>query len=379
MKTKTPAEDSPIVYQCALPVSRKTTRMVADLRGHLKKIRSPWRKLPPGRIAVVVLAFLRHDHRLADLAGGNDVSASTIRRWVLEVIALLAQRAPRLDRALKKITAAGGDVVLLDGTLVRTRRRTGKDNRKNYSGKHKSHGLLFLAVTDDHGNLVWISAARPGKSGEITTARHNNICARLRDAGLGALADRAFIGLDDGDGDDPVIITGFKAARNKPLTTAQKQVNQLISAERAANEHGFADLKNWRISPSSAWTPPTALSSCAPCRSSSTTRSPAEHPPPVTARDRQIDIASEPDYPDTPAGTPPGQQKHATAALPDRIIRPDRSHQRPTYPATPEPKTPPPPRPTTRRDRHHPRQTIKTADNPPRPARAPPTPPIPGP
>ncbi|MFF3460645.1 transposase family protein [Streptomyces sp. NPDC002730] len=60
--------------------------------------------------------------------------------------------------------------MLLDGTLVRTRRRTGDENRPNYSGKHKVHGLLFLALTDEHGNLVWISAAKPGRSSEITTA-----------------------------------------------------------------------------------------------------------------------------------------------------------------------------------------------------------------
>ncbi len=68
----------------------------------------------------------------------------------------------------------------------------------------------------------------------------------MRDAGRGALADLGFIGLDT-DADDPVVITGRKAARNKPLTPADKQVNQLISAERAPVEHGFADLKSWRI------------------------------------------------------------------------------------------------------------------------------------
>ncbi|MFI9045546.1 hypothetical protein [Streptomyces sp. NPDC053427] len=43
---------------------------------------------------------------------------------------------------------------------------------------------------------------------------------------------------------DPVIITGRKATRGHPLSTAQKEANKLISRERAANEHGFADL--WR-------------------------------------------------------------------------------------------------------------------------------------
>lgn len=236
------------VYQCRLPLSTTTITFVAGtLRAHLNKIGSRWRKLPPGRIAVIVLAVLRHDQRLADLAGGNNVSPSTVRRWVLEVIGLLAARAPRLERALNKVSAAGGDVVLLDGTLVRTRRRTGPDDRKNYSGKHKVHGLLFLALTDERGNLLWISAARPGRSSEITTARHNKICARLREAGLGALADLGFVGLDDQGDDAPVVITGRRATRTRKLTAAEKQANALLNRERAVAEHGFADLKNWRI------------------------------------------------------------------------------------------------------------------------------------
>ena len=101
---------------------------------------------------------------------------------------------------------------------MRTRRRTGKANRKHYSGKHKAHGLLFLAVTDDRGNLLWISAAKPGRASDITAARHNHITAKLRDAGLDAIGNQGFIGLDDDpdDPDDPVIITGRKAARKRP-------------------------------------------------------------------------------------------------------------------------------------------------------------------
>jgi hypothetical protein len=41
--------------------------------------------------------------------------------------------------------------------------------------RDKAHGLLFLALTDEKGNLIWISAAKPGRSSEITTARHNKI------------------------------------------------------------------------------------------------------------------------------------------------------------------------------------------------------------
>ena len=242
-----PAEGTPLVYQCALPLSRQTLAFVADqLRAHLKKIGSRWRKLPPGRIALIVLATLRHDHRLADMAGGNGVSASTISRWTWEIIGLLAARAPRLDRALAAIKKEGGEAVLLDGTLIPTRRRTGTANRKNYNGKHKKHGLLFLALTDQAGNLIWISSARRGAASEIRAARHDHITGHLRTTGLGALADLGFTGLDPGP-EDPVIITGYKATATRKLTPAQRHANQALSAARAPVEHGFSDLKNWRI------------------------------------------------------------------------------------------------------------------------------------
>ncbi|WP_406378495.1 transposase family protein [Streptomyces sp. NBC_01618] len=249
MKTHQPAEGSrKAVYQVRLPLSKRTIDLVADLiRKWRKELGTRWRKVTPGTQAIVVLAVLRHDQRLLDMAGGNNVSASTVRRWVLEAIDLLSARAPRLDRALKKIARKGGVVVLLDGTLVRTRRRTGAENRKNYSGKHKAHGLLFLALTDEKGNLIWISAAKPGRCSEITTARHNKLTTHLRQAGLGALADLGFIGLDDEPDDNPVIITGRKATRNHKLTDAEKEANRLLSRERAAVEHGFANLKSWRF------------------------------------------------------------------------------------------------------------------------------------
>ncbi|MFE3938757.1 hypothetical protein ACFXPJ_34630 [Streptomyces goshikiensis] len=104
-KTKKRAEDTcPLVYQCRLPLSTRAVDYLADLlRRHLKAICSRWRVLPPGKIAVIVLAVLRHDQRLADMAGGNQVSESTVRRWRDELIGLLAVQAPRRVRAPNNI------------------------------------------------------------------------------------------------------------------------------------------------------------------------------------------------------------------------------------------------------------------------------------
>jgi hypothetical protein len=159
------------------------------------------------KTAVIVLAALRHDQRLADLAGGKAISCTTVSRWVKEVIRLLSAKAQRLERVLKKIARKGGSVVLLDGTLIRTQRRAGAEMRRRYSGKHKCHGLLFIALTDTKGRLLWTAATKPGRASEITASRHNNLVERLQEAGLGAIADLGFVGLDK-DPENPAIITG---------------------------------------------------------------------------------------------------------------------------------------------------------------------------
>ncbi|MER6694686.1 transposase family protein [Streptomyces minutiscleroticus] len=264
-KTKERAEGTcPLVYECRLPLSTRTvTHLAGLLRCHLEAIRSRWRVLPPGRIAVIVLTVLRHDQRLADMAGGNNVSESTIRRWRDELIALLAARAPRLDRALKKVAKQGGEVVLIDGTLIPTQRRTGNADRRNYSGKHHHHGLHFLTLTDERGRLIWISAARPGRSHDITAARHDHILAHLRAAGLGAPADLGFHGLDN-DVRAPAIVTASTPAaptssheaRRKPTASSLSDGHRSSTASPTSRTGG--------PSPSSALTPPTRPASYAP-------------------------------------------------------------------------------------------------------------------
>ncbi|WP_411146633.1 transposase family protein [Streptomyces sp. x-80] len=197
----TPAGDHiELVCQCRLPLSTQTlTFLTGLLSTHLRKIHSRWRKLPAGRIAVIVLAALRHDQRLADLAGGNSVSRTTVDRWLKEMIGLLAAGAPRLERELAKIAREGGSVVLLDGSLMPTRRQTGLPMKRRWSAKHKRHGLLVIALTDIKGRLLWTSTARPARGSEITACRHDDLVGRLRAAGLKAIADLGFVGLDDED------------------------------------------------------------------------------------------------------------------------------------------------------------------------------------
>jgi len=68
---------------------------------HRKAIGSLWRKLDPGRQALLVLAYLRKGETFADLAAGFEVGTTTGWRYVTEVVDLLAARAPKLRQAAR--------------------------------------------------------------------------------------------------------------------------------------------------------------------------------------------------------------------------------------------------------------------------------------
>ncbi|HZM80501.1 MAG TPA: transposase family protein [Candidatus Limnocylindrales bacterium] len=236
------------VYQSRLPLSTATLEAIrAEIVGYRREVKSRWSKRSAGQLTDLIAAVLFHDQRPADVAAPAGISASTVRRWLHRVLDRLARRASRLGRVLRRAVRDGHEVVLFDCTLVRTTRRGGKANRPNYNGKHRCHGLLFLAVTDLCGNLLWIGQARLGRTSDLTCARQAGLVAKLREHGLAAVGDLAFTALDDDPDHHPVIVTGYKATRWQKLTPASKQANQIVAGLRAPGEHGFALLKCWRV------------------------------------------------------------------------------------------------------------------------------------
>ncbi|GHE32159.1 hypothetical protein GCM10017771_48800 [Streptomyces capitiformicae] len=86
----------------------------------------------------------------------------------------------------------------------------------------------------------------PRRSPPAGTTTSPPICARPASAPSPTWASSASNDNDDPDV-DPEVITGYKAARNRPLTRGRKLSNTVLAAVRAPVEHGFAHLKNWRI------------------------------------------------------------------------------------------------------------------------------------
>ena len=108
-----------LFYRAALPLSAQTLSYVAGvIRRHRAAIGSCWRKLNPGRQALLVLVHLRKGETFADLAGGFGVGTATAWRYARETIALLAARALKLRNALVAARKGGHAFVVIDGTLI---------------------------------------------------------------------------------------------------------------------------------------------------------------------------------------------------------------------------------------------------------------------
>ena len=226
-----------LFYPAALPLSSRTLSYVAGIiRGHRKRIGSAWRKLNPGRQALLVLAYLRKGETFADLAAGFGVGTATAWRYVRETVTLLAARSPKLRRALAGAKDAGHAYLVIDGTLVPIDRVAA--DRPFYSGKHRRHGMNLQVIATPGGDIVWVSGPLPGAVHDLTAARIWGIVRELAASGLVVLADKGYHGAGDH------IRIPYRG-RNKPAS--QKDANRAHAQLRAPGERANAQLKTWRI------------------------------------------------------------------------------------------------------------------------------------
>ena len=162
-----------LFYRAALPLSAQTLGYVAGvIRRHRAKIGSCWRKLNPGRQALLVLAHLRKGETFAELAAGFEVGTATAWRYARETITLLAARAPKLRGALAAARKAGHAFVVIDGTLIPIDRLAA--DRPFYSGKHRRHSMNLQVISAPDGEIVWVSGPLPDvcPPPEVTATSH---------------------------------------------------------------------------------------------------------------------------------------------------------------------------------------------------------------
>ncbi|MEN3616239.1 transposase family protein [Plantactinospora sp. ZYX-F-223] len=226
-------------YPASIPLSTRSLNHVADLiRSHRHQRRSRWRRLAPGRQALLVLAHLRNGDTFTRLATGFEVGVATAWRYVREAITLLATTADDLHQAMSRIRLLA--YAILDGTLIPIDRI--HDQKPYYSGKHRRHGMNVQVIADPAGRLVWASAALPGSAHDLTAARTHGIVAALTSANVMTFADKAYQGAGG------CVRTPFKRHRYRPkLSRRQKAVNKAHARIRALGERAVATLKTWKV------------------------------------------------------------------------------------------------------------------------------------
>jgi uncharacterized protein (DUF433 family) len=226
-----------LFYPAALPLSSQTLNYAAGvIRRHRRQIGSCWRKLNPGRQALLVLAYLRKGETFAELAAGFGVGIATAWRYVSETTALLAARSPKLRRALADAKKAGHAYVVIDGTLIPVDRVAA--DRPFYSGKHRRHGMNLQVISAPDGEILWVSGPLPGAVHDLTAARIWGILRELAASGLIVLADKGYAGAGEH------VRIPYRG-RGKPAS--QKDANRAHAQLRSPGERDGAQLKTWRI------------------------------------------------------------------------------------------------------------------------------------
>jgi hypothetical protein len=207
-------------YPSSIPLSTRTLNHLADLiRHHRAQIGSRWRRLDPGRQALLALAHLRNGDTFTRLASGFAIDTSTAWRYAREAIILLAARLA---------------YAILDGTLIPIDRVA--DQKPYYSGKHKRHGVNVQVIADPAGRLVWASPASPGSTHDVTSARTLGLVDTLTKTQVMTFADKGY------QGSGATIQTPFKPhRRRRRLSRNQKAVNPRLSESAGIIRHGGGD------------------------------------------------------------------------------------------------------------------------------------------
>jgi hypothetical protein len=224
-----------LAYPATISLStRSLTHLSGLLRARRAAIGSRWRRLAPGRQAMLTLAWLRNGDTYTRLAAGFGIGVATVYRYLREATAVLAQLALSLDEAIEKARLLVW--VILDGTLVPMDRVA--DQRPYYSGKHRRHGLNVQVLSGPRGRLLWASPVLPGATHDLTAARTHDIVGKLAAAGIACWADKAYQGAGG------TVTTPFKG---RHLPEAMREVNRAHAKIRAKGERAVAVLKTWKI------------------------------------------------------------------------------------------------------------------------------------
>ena len=174
--------------------------------------------------------------------------AENLRQTTLATIFGVSQ--PTISRAITKVVAALNMVLppppdpyaldphryyVLDGTL--TRSWNWKDHHELFSGKHATSGHNLQVLTDQAGDIYYISPPQPGSYHDMKALKLTGLLSVIPADHI--TADKGYIG----SGCD----VPFKKPPGKQLEDWHKRFNKQIQRIRYVVERSIAHLKTWKI------------------------------------------------------------------------------------------------------------------------------------
>jgi hypothetical protein len=184
------------------------------------------------------------------------VSQPTVGRYLAHVLPVLEQlgadtlrqpdpgrkRRRSLPELLTDVPELNVIVDSFEQPVQRPKTAAGRDGW--YSGKKRSHTLkVQVAVEDETGMIVDLSASVPGRTADITLLKQSQVLERLP-SGVGGLGDCGYQGIAKLH---PLGRSPFK--RNKhspPLTAAQTAYNHAFSSIRILVENIICRLRHFQ-------------------------------------------------------------------------------------------------------------------------------------
>lgn len=136
--------------------------------------------------------------------------------------------------------------VFIDGTERPIQRpKRSKANKRTYSGKKKAHTRKNVIISDEHKRILLVSPTKPGRRHDKRLA-DRELLGEYLPPDVSSWYDSGFQGFKDKRPPGSNTFIAKRATKNKPLTEAEKQENQVISHFRIVVEHAIGGIKRYR-------------------------------------------------------------------------------------------------------------------------------------
>jgi hypothetical protein len=208
--------------------------------------------LPVADQFLLTVVWLRHYPTQEALGYLFGVSDSTALRAVRRCLPLLEQagkdrmRLPDPGRGQRRdlpaLLRGTPELAVIVDTFEQRTQRPRRRQRAYYSGKKKAHTLKSQVAVDEDGRVVDVAESRPGRWADLKVFRRSGLLGKLTRAGVGALGDLGYVGIDG-------VSPRLRAAtpRRKPCgrerPRADRRYNRAFARRRIVVEHGINRLR----------------------------------------------------------------------------------------------------------------------------------------